>query len=268
MGADSFLSVRGVTKSFAPRRWWGTGRAGSPAVRNVTFSLDRGRTLGLVGPSGSGKSTLARCLALFETPTSGEIWLDRRNLCGLSGRERAAMRAEIQIVFQEPAASLNPRFTAAQILAEPLLIQKLGTRKTRRQRASELMETVGLPRQAISTPALEFSGGERQRLAIARALVLEPKLLILDESFSGLDLSVQAQIANLLLDLQERRRLTCILIAHDLTLVWSLADEIAVMDQGSIVEHAGVADLLAKPQHPRTRELLGASLALNFSEQR
>jgi ABC-type dipeptide/oligopeptide/nickel transport system ATPase subunit len=255
MTVDSFLSVRGLGKSFA----------GHAAIQDVTFSLGRGHTLGLVGPSGCGKSTLARCLALFETPTSGEIWLDGRNLCGLNRGQRAAMRADIQLIFQEPASSLNPRFTAAQIVTEPLLIRGIGTRETRRQRASELMETVGLPRQAVETPALEFSGGERQRLAIARALALEPKLLILDESFAGLDLSVQAQVASLLLDLQGRRGLTYILIAHDLALVWRLAGEIAVMDHGSIVEHAGVADLLARPQHPLTRELLDAARALSLA---
>jgi len=246
MASDSFLSVRGLSKSFA----------GRPAIRNVTFTLERGHTLGLVGPSGSGKSTLARCLAFFETPTSGEIWLD--------GLQRVAMRADIQLIFQEPASSLNPRFTAAQIVTEPLLIRGIGTARTRRQRASELMETVGLPGQALDKPALEFSGGERQRLAIARSLALEPKLLILDESFAGLDLSVQAQVSALLLDLQERRGLTYILIAHDLALVWRLAGEIAVMDQGSIVEHAAVADLLARPQHPRTKELLDAARALSL----
>ena len=247
MAADPFLSVRGLCKSFA----------GRPAIQNVTFSLERGRTLGLVGPSGSGKSTLARCLSLFEVPTSGEIWLEGRKL-------QAAMRADIQLIFQEPAASLNPRFTAAQIVTEPLLIRRIGTAKTRLLLASELLETVGLPRQALPTPALEFSGGERQRLAIARALAVEPKLLILDESFAGLDLSVQAQVTNLLLDLQQRRGLTYILISHDLALVWRLAGEIAVMDHGSIVEHAGRADLLARPQHPLTRALLNASLALSL----
>ena len=247
MAADPFLSVRGLCKSFA----------GRPAIQNVTFSLERGRTLGLVGPSGSGKSTLARCLSFFEVPTSGEIWLEGRKL-------RAAMRADIQLIFQEPAASLNPRFTAAQIVTEPLLIRRIGTAKTRLLLASELLETVGLPRQALPTPALEFSGGERQRLAIARALAVEPKLLILDESFAGLDLSAQAQVTNLLLDLQQRHGLTYILISHDLALVWRLAGEIAVMDHGSIVEHAGRADLLARPQHPLTRELLQASLALSL----
>jgi ABC-type dipeptide/oligopeptide/nickel transport system ATPase subunit len=246
MAVDSFLSVRGLSKSFA----------GRPAIQNVTFSLERGRTLGLVGPSGAGKSTLARCLAFFETPTSGEIWLD--------GLQRVAMRADIQLIFQEPASSLNPRFTAAQIVTEPLLIYGIGTAKTRLLRASELMETVGLPGHAIQTPALEFSGGERQRLAIARALALEPKLLILDESFSGLDLSVQSQVTSLLLDLQERRGLTYILIAHDLALVWRMAGEIAVMDQGTIVEHAAVAGLLARPQHPLTKAMLDAARALSL----
>ena len=254
MAADPFLSVRGLSKNFA----------GRPAVQDVTFSLERGRTLGVVGPSGSGKTTLARCLALFEAPTSGEIRLDGRNLCTLNHRQQAAMRPEIQLIFQEPASSLNPRFTAAQIVTEPLLIRGLGTRETRLERASELMETVGLPRHALQTPALEFSGGERQRLAIARALALEPKLLILDESFAGLDLSVQAQVSGLLLDLQQRRGLTYILISHDLALVWRLAGEIAVMDHGSIVEHAGVAVLLARPQHPCTKELLNAAQALSL----
>jgi ABC-type dipeptide/oligopeptide/nickel transport system ATPase subunit len=246
MPVDPFLSVRGLSKSFA----------GRPAIQNVTFSLERGRTLGVVGPSGAGKSTLARCLAFFETPTSGEIWLD--------GLQRVAMRADIQLIFQEPASSLNPRFTAAQIVIEPLLIHGIGTAKARLLRASELMETVGLPRHALQTPALEFSGGERQRLAIARALALEPKLLILDESFSGLDLSVQAQVTSLLLDLQERRGLTYILIAHDLALVWRMAGEIAVMDQGTIVEHAAVAGLLARPQHPLTKAMLDAARALSL----
>ena len=247
MAADPFLSVRGLSKNFA----------GRPALQDVTFSLKRGHTLGLVGPSGSGKSTLARCLSFFETPTSGEIWLEGRKL-------QAAMRADIQLIFQEPSSSLNPRFSAAQIVTEPLVIRRIGTQKTRLRLVSELMEAVGLPRHAVQTPALEFSGGERQRLAIARALALEPKLLILDESFAGLDLSVQAQVTSLLQDLQARRGLTYILISHDLALVWRLAGEIAVMDRGSIVEHAAVADLLARPQHPLTKQLLDASLALSL----
>jgi len=174
------------------------------------------------------------------------------------------MRAQIQLIFQEPAASLNPRFSAGQIVEEPLLIQRWGTAQARLQRVSELMETVGLRSDAAGKPTLDFSGGERQRLAIARALALEPKLLILDESFSGLDLSIQTQVANLLSELQQRLGLTYILISHDLSVVSSLASEIAVMEGGCLVEHAATADLLARPQHARTKELLEAGVALSL----
>jgi ABC-type glutathione transport system ATPase component len=255
MAPDPLLRIRGL----------GTG-----ILRDIDLDLVRGRTLGLVGPSGSGKSTLARAIALFEPPARGEILLDGRNLWQLSRRDRTRARAEVQLIFQEPAATLNPRFTAAEIVTEPLRVApglppglSFGrARAARNAAAAELLETVGLPRQAARRHALEFSGGERQRLAIARALALQPKLLILDESFSGLDLSIQAQIANLLLDLQQRRGLTSILISHDLALAASLAGEIAVMDQGTIVECAPTAGILAAPRHPRTRELLEAARAL------
>lgn len=262
MSADPLLSIRGLTKVYTQRRWLAPEPVPTPALHNVTLNLGRGRTLGLVGPSGSGKSTLARCLAMMEAPSSGEIRFCGRNLWNLNRRDRASVRVEIQLILQEPAASLNPRFSAEQVIAEPLRIQKCGARKARRERVLELMEIVGLPRQSAPKSSLEFSGGERQRLAIARALALGPKLLILDESLSGLDLSVQAQITNLLLDLQERNGLTYVLISHDLTLVRHIADEIAVMDRGHIVEHAGTFELLAKPRHPRTRALLDSSLAL------
>ena len=256
MVAEPYLVVQGLSKTFTRRSWWGRHRTGTAALRNVGFSLDKGRTLGVVGPSGSGKSTLARCLAFFETPDSGAI--------RLNGRE-AARHVEIQLIFQQPAASLNPRFTALEIVTEPLVIQKRGDRRARRERAAEWLERVGLPRQSMHLPALEFSGGERQRLAIARALVLEPKLLILDESFTGLDLSIQAQITRLLLDLQARLELTCILITHDLALAASVSHEIAVMEAGAIVEHGATAELLAHPRHPVTRELLEAAMALSAS---
>jgi ABC-type glutathione transport system ATPase component len=259
------LIVRGLSKTFAERRWWGSKRGGTPALRDVSFNLEKGHTLGLVGPSGSGKSTLARCLAFFEAPTRGEVWLEGRNPWSSRPRERRRLRAQVQLIFQEPGASLNPRFAAGEIVEEPLVIQRWGTVQARRQKACELMETVGLPPQAAGKPALDFSGGERQRLAIARALALEPKLLILDESFSGLDLAVQTQVANLLSDLQHRLGLTYILISHDLGAVAGLAGEIAVMDDGCIVEHAATRDLLAQPQHPRTKELLEASLALSLN---
>jgi ABC-type glutathione transport system ATPase component len=230
--------------------------------------LDRGRALGLVGESGSGKSTLARCITFFEEPTAGEIRFEGRDLWRLNSRERLRTRAQIQLIFQEPAASLNPRFTAAEIIAEPLAIQNRGNRAARLERACELMQTVGLPPNAAAKPARQFSGGEQQRLAIARALALEPQLLILDESFSGLDLTRQAQMRALLKNLRQRLGLTYILISHDLALVAGLADEIAVMDHGRIVEHAGAAQLVAHPRHPRTRELLDAALALELPQSR
>ena len=234
------------------------------ALQEVSFSLEQGTTLGLVGESGSGKSTLARCIALFEAPTSGEIRLEGANLWSTSRSGQRRLRSRIQLIFQESASSLNPRFTAAQIVEEPLLIQRWGTARERSERAGALMEMVGLRREAMAKRPLQFSGGERQRLAIARALSLEPILLILDEAFSGLDLPIQSQISNLLRDLQKRLALTYILISHDLESVAGLATEIAVMDGGRMVEHASTADLFAKPQHPRTQALIEAGVALRL----
>lgn len=255
MVTDPLLRVCGLTKTYGS----------CTAVRGVNLQLERGQTLGLVGPSGSGKSTLARCLTLFEEPTAGEVWFEGRNLWSLGVRERRQMRAAIQIIFQEPAASLNPRFTAAEIIAEPLVIQKRGDRHERWERVVSLMETVGLSRATAGKRAHEFSGGQRQRLAIARALVLEPKLLVLDESFSGLDLALQSQICLLLKELRQRLGLTMILITHDLSLAAELAGEIAVMENGGIVEHVGTAQLFAQPQHASTRALLEATQALGWN---
>ena len=266
MRADPFLCIRELTKAFAQRRWWGSERLGNPVLRHISLSLEQGRTLGLVGASGAGKSTLARCIALFERPTSGEILLAGRDLGALSRRERRGLRSMVQLIVQESSGALNPRFTAGEIIAEPLVIKGGSSRRTRENRVMELMETVGLPAAGIHRPALEWSLGERQRLAIARALAIEPSLLILDESLSGLDLSLRAQIANLLLDLQEKRGVTYILISHDLAVVTSLADEVAVIEDGIIVEHAPVDRLLSNPQHGCTRSLLSASRALGVHE--
>ena len=242
MGAEGYLRVEGLSKAFG----------GRPALRSVSFALARGKALGLVGPSGSGKSTLARCIAGFERADTGAVLLDAA----------PPVTGDAQLIFQEAAASLNPLFTAGKIVAEPLVLRRLGTPAAHRKRAADWLETVGIPRAAIDKRALAFSGGERQRLAIARALIAEPKLLILDESLSGLDIVLQAQITRLLRDLQHRLKLTCILITPDLFLARRIAHEIAVMEAGEIVEHASAEELFAAPRHSRTSELLAASRAL------
>ena len=255
MPADPLLQVSDLTRVYYQRRWFGRASVAHTALQGVSFTLRRGQTLALIGDSGSGKSTLARCLAQFETPTSGQIFFEGRPLS-------AARRLEIQLIVQQPAASLNPRFTAAEIVEEPLVIQAIGTPTERRERAAHALELTGISRGALAKRSHEFSGGERQRLAIARALVGEPKLLILDESFNGLDPALATQIAKLLDDLQEQLGIAYLLISHDLTLVAALASEIAVMEGGRIVEHAAADILTAHPQHPRTCELLAASRAL------
>lgn len=268
MPPDPFLRVERVSKRHVPRGFQRRTVApdAPPALHEVSFDLARGWLLGLVGASGAGKSTLARALALVEPPDSGAIFFEGCNLWAARPEERARLRARIQLIPQQPAASLNPRLTAARVVAEPLEIQRLGTTAHRRRAAARWIERAGLPPDALDKPALEFSGGERQRLAIARALILEPSLLILDESFAGLDLSVQGQIVRLLRELRRDRSLACILITHDLALAASLADEIAVMDAGRIVERGPAAELASRPFHPRTRELLDAALALSLEE--
>jgi ABC-type glutathione transport system ATPase component len=229
------------------------------ALQGVSFSIDRQSILALVGESGSGKSTLALCVAGLERPTSGSIRFNGSEITALDQKELRAMRPLIQLVFQDPARSLNPRFSALEIVGEPLLVQgRLGKRE-REDRTRALLAHVGIPQEKALQSAAEFSGGQRQRLAIARALALEPELLILDEALSALDSSVQAQIANLLLELQSSLGLTYLFITHDLTMAAHLADEIAVMEQGKIVEQ-GVADkVLRMPDHEVTRRLIAAT---------
>jgi ABC-type glutathione transport system ATPase component len=250
MPADPLLTVCKLSKTYTHRRWWGGSQPGVVALANVSFTLRAGQTLAVVGPSGSGKSTLARCLARFEEPTSGAI-------------QFAGDPHEIQLIFQQPAASLNPRFTAGQVVEEPLLIQgRATTVGQRRSRAAAAIEQVGLDPADLDKPSRQFSGGEKQRLAIARALTLEPKVMILDESLTGLDPGIQRQVVTLLRDLQGRLGLAYILISHDLGLASDVAAEIAVMEEGRVVEHGATAEVLASPQHPLTRELLAAAKAL------
>ncbi len=244
MSESPVLAVRDLVKQFDRRG----GKPPKIALRGLSFELARGRFLAVVGPSGSGKSTLARLVAGLETATSGTVRVD----------------GPVQLIFQQPAASLNPRFTAAEIVTEPLRIQGCRDRRRLEESASAAVRMVGLPPEALLSRAHRLSGGERQRLAIARALVTEPALLVLDESFAGLDLSVQAQVSTLLLYLQARRGLSAILISHDLGIAGRLAQEIAVLDDGRIVEHRAAAPLLAHPEHPRTRELVAAARALSL----
>jgi ABC-type glutathione transport system ATPase component len=228
------------------------------ALSDVDLDIAPGCLTALVGGSGSGKSTLARCLAMMEKPDAGEIWFEGKSILPGNLRELAHLRPKIQMVFQDSAGALNPRFSAAQIIAEPLEIQRRETGPRLRERACELMEEVGLSPDWANRRPLEFSGGQRQRLAIARAIALRPAFLILDESLSGLDLSTQAQILNLLLDLQAAHSLTYLLISHDLTLVGQVADSVVVMHQGRIVERGSRQQVLGNPQHAHTQGLVGS----------
>ena len=263
MAADRFLEVRGLGKAYGGERW-PRRQAEHWALRNVSFELARGETLGVVGASGSGKSTLARCLALMETPTAGEILFEGRSLAKPSRRETLELRGQVQLIPQQPAASLNPRFTAEEIIAEPLVLLERASGDARAKRVRELMELCGLKVAAARNRALEFSGGERQRLAVARALAADPALLILDESLAGLDLSVQAQVVNLLLGLQPRRGLTYIVVSHDLSVVGNIADRLLVLDGGEAVEQGDAEALLSHPAHARTRELVAAAATLAY----
>lgn len=254
----TLAEVRGLSKRYSRRHWFSRDKFFVQALDNIDLAVHAGRTLALVGESGSGKSTLARCLALLENPSTGEIWFEGKLLSNMQARELSSIRRQIQLIFQDPVLALNPRFTAAEIIAEPLAIQGWGTKPEQRQRALELMEKVGLLPQWAERLPFELSGGQRQRLAIARALATHPKLLILDEALSALDPSVQAQIVNLLQDLQASFALTYLYISHDLALVGHLAHEVAVMQHGKIVELANRVELFARPQHPHTRKLLAS----------
>jgi peptide/nickel transport system ATP-binding protein len=235
------------------------GKREFKAVQNVNFQLRRGHTLGVVGESGSGKTTMGLTLLRLHEPTGGEVIFDGKNLLKLSDRERQAMRRRIQIVFQNPYASLNPRFTIGQTLIEPMEIHHIGASTAEReQRARELLATVGLDDRAFGKYPHEFSGGQRQRIAIARCLTLNPEVLVLDEAVSALDVSVQAQVLNLLKDLQDEFGLSYVFISHDLAVVRFISDEVLVMKDGVVVEQASAQEILAHPKQEYTQKLLAA----------
>lgn len=254
-----FLRVRGLTKSYVRGSGVLQKRIQIAAARDVDFEITAGKTLALVGSSGSGKSTVARCLTRLERPDAGQIWVGSTDISQLGNRGLRRFRTEMQMIFQDAATSMNPRFSAAQIIEEPLLVQRRGSTEERRKHAQDLMTEVGLSPNWADRSVMKFSGGQRQRLAIARALALRPKLLVLDEALSGLDLSAEAQIINLLLDLQAVHSLTYLFISHDLPLVARVADTIAVISAGRIVEQGTTAQVIESPSHPETKALLASA---------
>ncbi|GER86861.1 ABC transporter ATP-binding protein [Dictyobacter vulcani] len=228
------------------------------AVDDVSFSIERGQTLGLVGESGSGKTTIGRTIVRLYEPTSGEILFSGKDLGKARNDELWNMRRQVQMVFQDPFASLNPRFTIGSLVAEPMHIYKMGTKQEIQDRTKELLDVVGLRPEYIDRYPHEFSGGQRQRIAVARALALNPELIIADEPVSALDVSVRAQVLNLLRSLQRQFNLTYLFISHDLSVVRHVADRVAVMYLGKIVEIADRDELYLAPKHPYTRALLSA----------
>src|SRR5215204_6243172 len=252
------VEVRHLVKQFSRSEGFLTKPSIVRAVNDVSFHVDEGETFGLVGESGSGKSTTGRCILRLIEPTSGEVIFKGENVARFSRSRMRLARRDMQIVFQDPYSSLNPRMRVGQIVEEPLVIHGLGSRSERRARVGELFDLVGLEPDHLHRYPHEFSGGQRQRIGIARALALNPALIVADEAVSALDVSIQAQVVALLLDLRQRLKLTYLFIAHDLRLVENICTRVAVMYLGKIVETGETHAIFAKPSHPYTRALLSA----------
>jgi oligopeptide transport system ATP-binding protein len=269
---SQLLEVRGLTKTFPVRqgvldRWRGHPARAVQALTDVNLSVRRGETLGIVGESGCGKSTLARTLVRLYTADSGEVNYDGQDVLALQGAPLRAYNRRVQMIFQDPFSSLNPRMTVGQVLREALSVHRMRPAPEIPARITELLSLVGLPAEAAGRLPHEFSGGQRQRIGIARALALEPECLIADELVSALDVSVQAQVVNLLLELQERLNLTVLFVAHDLRLVRHLSHRVAVMYLGRMVEVAPTQATFESPRHPYTQGLLAAAPTLDPSRR-
>jgi ABC-type oligopeptide transport system ATPase subunit len=261
MEADSavpgaIVETRRLCVTFAQARF--SGRSVVHALRDVSLGVTAGETLGIVGETGCGKSTLCRCIVRLYRPSSGQVFFQETDVSTLPERRLRGLRRSVQMIFQDPADSLNPRLPIGAIIEEPLVIQTSMTPAQRRDRVEALLDEVGLPRGAAERYPHEFSGGQRQRVAIARALALKPALLICDEPVSSLDVSIQAQILNLLLDLQKEYGLTMIFVSHDLAVVRHMSDRVAVMYGGKVVELATSEEIYRNPRHDYTRTLLGS----------
>jgi oligopeptide transport system ATP-binding protein len=256
---SALVEIRNLEKEFPLKQGLWAPTLSVKALQKINLKIEKGETLGLVGESGCGKSTLGRCLLRLMEPTAGEIFYDGKNLTSLTPAQLLPYRRKIQIIFQDPYSSLNPRMNVGSLLEEPLIIHRLfKSQKQRQQRVSELLELVGLSEEARYRYPHEFSGGQRQRIGIARALAVEPEFLVCDEPVSALDVSIQAQIINLLMDLQQRLKLTYLFISHDLRIVEHISHRVAVMYLGKIVELAASSEIYRAPQHPYTQALLSS----------
>ncbi len=252
------VEVKNLVKHFERGGGWFRAKTVVKAVDDVSFVVNEGETFALVGESGSGKSTTGRCMLRLVEPTSGEVLFRGQNVLGYSNAQMRAARRDMQMVFQDPYSSLNPRMRAFTIVEEPLVIHSIGSKAERRERVADLFKLVGLDPAHLDRYPHEFSGGQRQRIGLARALALNPSFIIADEPVSALDVSIQAQVINLLMDLQEQLKLTYLFIAHDLRLVRHISTRVAVMYLGRIVEMGETTQIFANAQHAYTRALLSA----------